>query len=178
MSVFDCAQFTRSKLHKSVVFEAEVCACSNTVFPSWSLWAECKHRLQWWTVAGPQQQDCAKPHSAGIPDQTSVSSLWHVAQCDTSHMSVLSLSAVEKVEYCCDGQPMKIAHTTRVWICLWYFGVVLCFHAHSSDLFRCDRQSEDSPSSAPSLHDPLSKWVLMHHSSNGHLAKSQWGCSG
>lgn len=32
-----------------------------------SLWAGCKHRLQWLTVAVPQQQDCAKPHWAGIP---------------------------------------------------------------------------------------------------------------
>lgn len=35
-----------------------------------SLWAACKHRPLWLTEAVPQQQDCAKPHWARIPDET------------------------------------------------------------------------------------------------------------
>lgn len=51
-------------------------AFRSDAFPVWpdpkarSLWAECKHRLQWLTVAAPQQQERAKPHWAGVPDET------------------------------------------------------------------------------------------------------------
>lgn len=91
------------------------CGFDSDVFPvrvnpkSWSLWAECKHRLQWWTVAAPQQQDCAKPHGAAIPDETFAavcSSLPSdtLAQCvrPTSHTSlhVVSFSASGQVDVC------------------------------------------------------------------------------
>lgn len=98
-----------------------------------SLPANCKHGLQWLTVVVSQQQDCANPQRAGIPDKMlgavcspvhPDAAWWHtshpflhissVAGQTGVHYSLLAWSRLQKqIAFCCND-PLKKVWKTMV----------------------------------------------------------------